>query len=98
MTPTFADWLGDLRDAKAKARIVARLAAARLGNLGDVEPVGGGVSEMRVPVGPGYRVYFARTGKTVLLLICGGNKASQDRDIKKAVEMLGIYRKGPTNA
>jgi putative addiction module killer protein len=82
-TDAFAKWLGDLRDAKAKARILARLESARLGNLGDTRAVGGGVREMRVHVGPGYRVYFTERRGAVLLL-CGGDKSSQKRDIERA--------------
>jgi putative addiction module killer protein len=87
-TDTFADWLGGLRDAKAKARILARLESARLGNLGDTRALGGGVREMRVHVGPGYRVYFAFRHRTVLLLLCGGAKSRQARDIERARAML----------
>ena len=87
-TETFAEWLGDLRDVKAKARILARLASARLGNLGDTRTLGGGVHEMRVHVGPGYRVYFALRRDTVLLLLCGGAKSRQTRDIERARAML----------
>jgi putative addiction module killer protein len=83
-TDVFSAWLAGLRDAKGKARIVARVESVRLGNLGDVKSLGGGVSEMRVHFGPGYRLYFARTGKVVLLLLCGGDKATQKRDIEKA--------------
>jgi putative addiction module killer protein len=86
-TETFADWLGGLRDAKAKARILARLESARLSNLGDTKTLGGGVREMRVHVGPGYRVYFALRHGTVLLL-CGGAKSRQARDIERAKAML----------
>jgi putative addiction module killer protein len=82
-TDAFAKWLGGLRDAKAKARILARLESARLGNLGDTRTLGGGVREMRVHVGPGYRVYFAQRRDT-LLLLCGGDKARQQRDIERA--------------
>ena len=79
--------LGRLRDAKAKARILARLESARLGNLGDTKTLGG-VHEMRVHVGPGYRVYFALRSDTVLLLLCGGAKSRQTRDIERARAML----------
>jgi putative addiction module killer protein len=80
----FSAWLAGLRDPKGKARIVARIESARFGNLGDVKSLGDGVSEMRVHVGPGYRLYFARTGKIVLLLLCGGDKSTQKRDIERA--------------
>lgn len=92
-TETFAKWLGGLRDAKAKARVLARLESARLGNLGDTRTVGGGVREMRVHVGAGYRVYFAQRGGTVLLL-CGGDKSSQQRDIERARLMMAELDKG----
>lgn len=83
-TDVFSVWLTGSRDAKGKARIVARVESARLGNLGDVKNLGGGLSEIRVHFGPGYRLYFARTGKVVLLLLSGGDKATQKRDIEKA--------------
>ena len=83
-TDVFSAWLTGLRDAKGKARIVARVESARLGNLGDVKNLGGGLSEMRVHFGPGYRLYLARTGKVVLLLLSGGDKATQKRDIERA--------------
>ena len=79
--------MGGLRDAKAKARILARLESARLGNLGDTRTLGGGVHEMRVHVGPGYRIYFALRHGTVLLL-CGGAKSRQTPDIERARAML----------
>jgi putative addiction module killer protein len=87
-TQTFAKWLSGLRDMRAKARIVARIGQAKGGNLGDVKSVGGGVSEMRVDVGPGYRLYFTRRGEVLIILLMGGDKASQDRDIKRAQAML----------
>ncbi len=83
----FDGWLASLSDQKAKARILARLASAALGNFGDCEAVGEGVSEMRVHHGPGYRMYFIRKGATVYLLLTGGDKASQRRDIKRAKEL-----------
>jgi putative addiction module killer protein len=83
-TDGFANWLLKLRDARAKARILARLESARLGNLGDVRSVGGGVSEMRVDVGAGYRVYFTRRQRVVIVLLCGGDKSSQFADIARA--------------
>jgi putative addiction module killer protein len=93
-TDIFAKWLGGLRDAKAKARILVRLEAARLGNPGDTRTLGGGVREMRVHVGPGYRVYFAQRHGTVLLLLCGGTKSSQARDIGRAKRILAEFDKG----
>jgi len=83
-TEVFAKWLSGLRDARAKARILARLDSARLGNLGDVASVGGGVSEIRVDVGAGYRVYFTRRQRIVVILLCGGDKSNQSRDIVRA--------------
>jgi putative addiction module killer protein len=83
----FDAWLSHLADQKAKARILARLASAAFGNFGDCEPVGEGVSEMRVHVGAGYRVYYTRTGSTVYVLLAGGVKASQTKDIAKAKKM-----------
>lgn len=83
----FDHWLSELKDLRGKARILERLRSATLGNFGDCEPVGEGVSEMRIHVGPGYRVYFARSGQTVYLLLCGGSKASQKRDIARAKRM-----------
>lgn len=80
----FVDWLEALRDRQARARIDARLARAVGGNLGDVEPVGEGVMELRIDWGPGYRVYFARVGKVIVLLLCGGDKRMQQKDIKRA--------------
>lgn len=93
-TDVFSQWLTRLRDKKALARIIARLESARLGNLGDVKSVGGGVREMRIHVGPGYRIYFVQTGQVVLLLLCGGDKATQRRDIEKAKTLLGEVGEG----
>lgn len=86
-TEVFGKWLRALRDMRAKARIVARLESARLGNLGDARSVGGGVSEMRVDVGAGYRVYFTRRQRVVVILLCGGDKSSQTKDIAHAKRM-----------
>jgi putative addiction module killer protein len=83
----FDAWLSGLADQKAKARVLARLRSATLGNFGDCEPVGEAVSEMRVHVGAGFRVYYTRTGSTVYLLLAGGVKASQTKDIAKAKRM-----------
>ena len=90
----FAKWLSGLRDAKAKARILVRLESARLGNLGDTRTVGGAIREMRVHVGPGYRVYFVQRHGAVLLLLWGGAKSSQTRDIERARRMLAELDKG----
>lgn len=86
-TEEFDDWLSALKDYKAVAKISARVERLALGNPGDVKPVGEGISEMRIPYGPGYRVYYTQTGKEVVLLLCGGDKATQDKDIKRAKEI-----------
>jgi putative addiction module killer protein len=86
-TDVFADWFAALRDRQARARVTTRIRRLSLGNAGDVKPVGGGVSEMRIDYGPGYRVYFARRGERIVLLLCGGDKGSQDRDIKRALTL-----------
>jgi putative addiction module killer protein len=83
----FDAWLSSLKDQKAKARILARLQSALQGNFGDCEPVGEGVSEMRIHVGAGYRVYYTRTGKTVYFLLAGGDKSTQDKDIVHAKKL-----------
>lgn len=83
-TKRFATWLKGLRDDRARARILKRLDRARGGNLGDVASVGGGVSEMRIFCGPGYRVYFVQRGSELILLLCGGDKSSQAADIEEA--------------
>lgn len=83
-TDEFDHWLSRLRDRKAKARIAARIRSAEYGNLGDVAPVGEGVSEMRINYGPGYRVYFMLRGRQLIVLLLGGDKSSQRKDIKKA--------------
>ena len=80
----FEDWLNDLKDKRAVARVLARLARVRQGNLGDCKPVGEGVSELRVDYGPGYRVYFGQKGRMLVVLLCGGDKRTQDRDIRLA--------------
>jgi len=88
----FDAWLGRLADHRAKARILARLTSAGLGNLGDCRPVGEGVSEMRVDVGPGYRVYFIRAGQRLIVLLNGGDKSSQRRDIERAKRMATEWK------
>lgn len=81
---TFDRWLSGLRDRRAVARIAARLDRLAAGNPGDARPVGEGVSELRINYGPGYRVYFIQNGQILVILLCGGDKSSQDRDIKQA--------------
>jgi putative addiction module killer protein len=87
-TEEFDHWLRSLKDQVGRARILARIDAAQLGNFGDSEPVGEGISEMRIHVGPGYRIYYSRTGKVVYLLLCGGDKSTQKKDIKLAKAIL----------
>ncbi len=94
----FDEWLFHLSDQKAKARILARLTAAALGSFGDCEPVGEGVSEMRIHVGPGYRVYYVRTGSIVYVLLAGGTKASQAKDIARAKGMARELRRSKPQA
>jgi putative addiction module killer protein len=86
-TDVFLKWLRGLNDVRAVARIQIRIDRLSLGNMGDVKAVGEGISEMRIDYGPGYRVYFKKTGKTILVLLCGGNKLSQATDIKTAKRM-----------
>jgi putative addiction module killer protein len=86
-TALFLGWYASLRDAKAKAAIARRIERAAAGNLGDVQPVGEGVSEMRVHVGAGYRVYFVTRGAVAIILLCGGDKSSQAADIRRALEI-----------
>lgn len=89
-TDTFTKWLRGLRDATASARIVTRIRRLAAGNAGDVKSVGAGVSELRVDYGPGYRVYFAQRGARIVILLCGGDKRTQERDIAKAKELAAI--------
>ncbi|MGH9499308.1 MAG: type II toxin-antitoxin system RelE/ParE family toxin [Terriglobales bacterium] len=89
----FDRWLSRLTDQKAKARILARLTSAVFGNFGDCGPVGEGVSEMRIHAGPGYRIYYTRTGSTIYVLLAGGVKASQTKDILKAKKMARELRR-----
>ena len=86
-TEAFDVWLSNLKDKVGRARIIHRVRSAEHGNFGDCEPVGEGVSEMRVHVGPGYRIYYTRRGEVIYLLLVGGDKSSQKRDIKCAIEM-----------
>ena len=88
-TEVFDAWFAGLRDVAAARRIQARIDRAELGNFGDCAPVGEGVSEMRIHYGPGYRVYFTWRGDELVILLCGGDKSSQDRDIAKAKALAG---------
>lgn len=83
----YAEWFAKLRDAKARAIINARLRRLELGNAGDCEPVGEGVSEMRIHHGPGYRLYFVKRGLELVVLLAGGTKATQTKDIKEALKL-----------
>ena len=93
-TPEFDAWLKALRDPVAKGRVIARIRSAEAGNFGDCRHVGEGVSEMRIHVGPGYRLYYCRRGEAVYLLLCGGDKSSQQRDIGQAIEILRRLENG----
>ena len=87
-TQEFQDWLDALKDLRAQVRIAARLRLAEAGSLGDWKTVGGEVSEMRVDVGPGYRLYFTRRGSILIVMLAGGDKSTQARDIKRAQRIL----------
>ena len=86
-TETFARWLDDLVDLRARARVQARIERLAAGNPGDVRPVGEGVSELRIVYGPGYRVYFKKYGRELLILLAGGDKGSQAKDIRAALTL-----------
>ena len=86
-TELFAKWLDNLRDLKAKARVLVRIERLASGNAGDVKPVGEGVSEMRIDYGPGYRVYFIQRGSELIILLAGGDKSSQSRDVKASMRL-----------
>jgi putative addiction module killer protein len=94
-TEAFDKWLRALKDSKARARIAQRIESAQAGTFGDCEPVGEGVAEMRIHVGAGYRVYYTRIGNTIYLLLAGGAKSTQKRDIRRALEMAQSLRKAP---
>jgi putative addiction module killer protein len=86
-TETFAKWIDGLRDIRARAWILVRIERLSIGNPGDVKPVGEGVSEMRIDYGPGYRVYFKKIGQTVVVLLAGGDKRTQAKDINSALRL-----------
>jgi len=88
-TETFSQWLRGLADRRARAKIAARIDRLAHGNPGDAAPVGEGVSELRIHFGPGYRVYFVARGRAVVILLCGGDKSSQAKDIKTAKQLAG---------
>lgn len=86
-TENFVEWLDDLRDIRARAKIQARIERLAAGNPGDVEPIGEGVSELRINFGPGYRVYFKQQGQKLIILLAGGDKGTQAKDIKAALRL-----------
>ena len=86
-TDVYSRWFDGLRDRRARSRIDIRLRRLSLGNPGDVKPVGEGVSELRIDYGPGYRVYFVKRGASLIILLAGGDKRTQDQDIQKAIRM-----------
>ena len=94
-TDMYAQWIEKLRDRQAKARIAIRIRRLSLGNPGDVRPVGGGVSELRIDYGPGYRVYFLKQGSALAVLLAGGDKSSQANDITKARNLARILKEQP---
>ena len=89
----FTEWLSALRDRQAKARVLARLERLGVGNFGDCKPCRDGVRELRIDWGPGYRVYYAQIGKTVVLLLVGGDKRTQRTDISRAVDYLQDFKR-----
>src|SRR5262245_17784407 len=91
-TDEFSEWLGALRDVRAKAKILVRIERLASGNPGDVAPVGEGVSELRINYGPGYRVYYVQRGTRYILLLAGGNKSTQDEDIAEAKRLAAEYQ------
>ncbi len=89
---TFDRWLRKLRDPQAKARVEMRIRRLSLGNAGDVQPIGEGLSEMRIDYGPGYRVYYTQRNSILILLLCGGDKRTQQKDIAKAMEIADEWK------
>ena len=87
----YIKWLNKLHDARAVARILERVKRLAEGNPGDVKPAGDGISEMRIDYGPGYRVYYKDTGKEIIILLCGGDKRTQEADITKAKKIARLY-------
>ncbi|MEW9809282.1 MAG: type II toxin-antitoxin system RelE/ParE family toxin [Candidatus Symbiodolus clandestinus] len=92
-TEIFSKWARKLPDEAAKARVQARIVRLETGNFGDVSPVGNGISELRIHYGPGYRVYFGTHGKYVVLLLCGGDKSTQNQDILRAKQLFAEIKK-----
>lgn len=91
-TTVFDNWIARLKDLRSKQRIIRRLDRLAHNNPGDVKPVGGGISELRMPFGPGYRVYYLKEEDVVILLLCGGDKSSQQRDIEQAHGLAAQWR------
>src|SRR3990167_1504635 len=89
---TFDRWIGGLRDRRAAARVQVRIDRLAGGNPGDVKPIGGGLSEMRIDHGPGYRVYFMRRGSVLIVLLCGGEKSTQARDIEQVSAIAAQWK------
>ena len=92
-TLVYAQWIDNLRDLQGRARILVRVERLAGGNPGDVKPVGGGVSEMRIHCGPGYRVYFTQRGQDIVILLAGGDKSSQPKDIQTALQLANNLEK-----
>jgi len=90
-TEEFDRWLSRLKDLRARAKIIVRIRSAESGNLGDIEPIGSGLSEFRIHYGPGYRIYVKQKGKILLLLLCGGTKNTQKKDIERAKSLIKKY-------
>lgn len=95
-TETYSKWFDSLRDRQARARIDIRIRRLSVGNFGNVKPVGEGVSELRIDYGPGYRVYFAQRAQELVLLLAGGDKRSQEADIKTAIKLLRMLKEERT--
>ncbi len=93
-TQEFDIWLNNLSDRVAKARIFYRIDAATLGNFGECEPVGEGVSEMKIHIGPGYRIYYTRIDRVIYMLLAGGTKSSQNGDIRRAIKLARALFQG----
>ncbi len=89
----FGDWLAGVRDVRTRAKIAARIARLAAGNFGDCKSLRGGVRELRIRWGPGYRVYYAQAGGTCVLLLCGGDKRTQSADVERAIEYWNDYKR-----